>query len=65
MFNKLFFTGLALISLGILSAIIEEIFYGNVDENNILQESFFLPLSFLLIFIGLLLFIFNTIKTNN
>jgi hypothetical protein len=32
---------------------LEQIFYGGrLDENNVLQESFFLPLAFILLFLG-------------
>ncbi len=49
---KLMWMGVTLIVAGITSGIFEKVFYGEVDENNVLQESFFLPLAFILIFYG-------------
>ena len=51
--SKLTWLGVALIVSGVVSGILEQIFYGaRLDENNVLQESFFLPLAFVLIFLG-------------
>jgi hypothetical protein len=51
--SKLMWLGIALVVAGMVSGILEEIFYGGrLDENNVLQESFFLPLAFILIFLG-------------
>lgn len=51
--KKLMWLGIALIASGVLSAILEQVFYGGrLDENNVVQESFFLPLAFILIFLG-------------
>ena len=50
--SKLMWLGIALVVSGVVSGILEQIFYGYVDENNVLQESFFLPLAFILIFLG-------------
>ena len=51
--SKLMWLGIALVVAGITSGIVEQVFYGGrVDENNVLQESFFLPLAFILIFFG-------------
>jgi len=48
--------GAILLGLGFLSGLAEEIIYrGRVDENGVLQESFLLPLTFLLVMPGLLL----------
>jgi hypothetical protein len=47
--------GLALIVLGLGSYAAEKLFYGDLDANGILQESFFLPLAFLLAICGLLI----------
>ncbi len=55
--TKPFLVSLFLLFLGILSLVMENIFYGNIDENGVLQESFFLPLgsvSFLLGLAGLI-----------
>ena len=38
---------------GMTSGFLEQVFYGGrVDENDVVQDSFFLPLAFLLIFLG-------------
>jgi len=51
--SKLMWLGIALVVSGVASGIMEQTFYGGrVDENNVLQESFFLPLAFVLIFLG-------------
>jgi hypothetical protein len=51
--SKLIWLGVALVIAGIASGILEDTFYGGrVDENNVLQESFFLPLAFILFFFG-------------
>jgi hypothetical protein len=50
--SKLMWLGTALVVSGVVSGILEQTFYGYVDQNNVLQESFFLPLAFILIFLG-------------
>ena len=55
--TKQFLMSLFLLFLGILSIAMENIFYGDIDKNGVLQESFFLPLgmfSFLLGVLGLM-----------
>ncbi len=45
--------------VGVVCGAMEKIFYGNrLDENNVLQESFFLPLSIFLTLIGLVVLAF-------
>ena len=44
--------GIAAMMAGVASGVLERTFYGYVDENNVLQESFFLPLAFILTFLG-------------
>ena len=56
--TKQFLLSLFFLFLGILFLIMENIFYGYIDQNEILQESFFLPLgtfSFLLGMAGLII----------
>jgi hypothetical protein len=54
--SKLMLTGIAFVIAGIMCAAFEKIFYGGrLDENNVVQESFFLPLSFMLAFVGIIL----------
>ncbi len=49
--SKLMWLGIAMLTAGVASGVLEKTFYGYVDENNVLQESFFLPLAFILILI--------------
>ena len=50
--SKLMWTGIAVLMAGVASGLLEKTFYGYIDENNVVQESFFLPLAFILIFLG-------------
>jgi hypothetical protein len=51
--SKTIWLGIALILAGMTSGVLEQVFYGGrVDENDVVQDSFFLPLAFLLIFLG-------------
>ena len=50
--SKLTWLGIVVVMAGMVSGVLEKTFYGYVDENNVLQESFFLPLAFILIFLG-------------
>lgn len=39
-------TGIGLVAIGIVCGVLESTLYGNrLDENNVVQESFFLPLA--------------------
>ena len=45
--------GIAQVIAGITSGFLEQVFYGGrLDENNVVQDSFFLPLAFILMFLG-------------
>ena len=67
---KTLWFGVALVIAGVVSGILEQLLYGGrLDENNVVQESFFLPLAFILIFLdGVLivvaaaLFLFNGVR---
>ena len=51
--SKLMWLGTASLASGVASGALERVFYGaRLDENNVLQESFFLPLAFILSFLG-------------
>ncbi|MDH3888462.1 MAG: hypothetical protein OEU78_08175 [Gammaproteobacteria bacterium] len=51
--------GIGLVIVGVICGALEKIFYGNrLDANNVLQESFFLPLSIFLTLIGLVVLAF-------
>jgi hypothetical protein len=59
--SKLTWLGIALVASGAASGILEQKFYGaRLDENNVLQESFFLPLAFILTFLGCALIVVAT-----
>ena len=52
--SKTTWLGIFFLIAGFISGKIEEIYYGNrLDENNVLQESFFLPLAIILTFLGI------------
>ncbi len=51
--SKGIISGVILIMLSYASYIAEKIFYDYIDENGVVQESLFLPLTFILGFIGL------------
>jgi multisubunit Na+/H+ antiporter MnhB subunit len=56
--SKFMWLGIALVIAGITSGFLEQVFYGGrVDENNVVQESFFLPLAFILMFLGVTLIV--------
>lgn len=54
--------GIILLILGVVSWIIEQVFYNKIDEKGILQESFFLPLSFILGIVGIYLMTIGILK---
>lgn len=53
--SKLRISGFIALVLAGLSWLSETAFYGHVDANGVLQESFFLPLTFILAALGLVL----------
>jgi hypothetical protein len=56
--HKVTCTGLIFVFLGCISWIVEQASYGGlVDENGVLQESLFLPLTFLLAIPGVALLV--------
>ena len=60
---KLMWLGLGLLTAGVISGICEQVFYGGrLDAGGVLQESFFLPLSFLLVFLGGLLIVVSAAR---
>jgi hypothetical protein len=51
--------GIVLLIAGVTCGGLERVFYGNrLNESNVLQESFFLPLSIFLTFIGIAILVF-------
>ncbi|WP_162916404.1 DUF3955 domain-containing protein [Cohaesibacter haloalkalitolerans] len=56
--QKIRLGGIAFLALSIACGIAERVFYGaRLDENGILQESWFLPLSALFFLLGIVLLI--------
>ncbi len=53
--SKLRTAGFIALALACLSWLAEAVFYGDIDTNGVLQESFFLPLTFILAAIGIVL----------
>ncbi len=49
---KLMWLGIVVLMAGLVSGVLETTLYGYVDENNVLRESFLLPMAFILIFLG-------------
>lgn len=59
--SKSFVAGLGLVIAGLTCGTIEMMFYGNrLDEYNVVQESFFLPLSIFLTLTGIVILAFVT-----
>lgn len=50
-------TSIALITIGIISGIIESVFYGDVSTDGVLQESLFLPAAVFSIISGVILLV--------
>ncbi len=59
--TKSFIVGLFLLLLGVIFFVIQNIFYGYMDENGILHDSFFLPLSIISLFLGGIILLFSII----
>jgi DMSO/TMAO reductase YedYZ heme-binding membrane subunit len=55
--SKIRLIGISAIIIAVLFWLAEKIFYGDIDADGVLQESFFLPLSFLVGAIGILLLV--------
>ena len=60
--NKIFTIALVSLGLGIVFLILENTFFQYVDNDGILHESFFLPLSVLSIAVGVLFLFFLIIQ---
>jgi len=59
--NHLLTLGLITLVFACLSWLAETLFYGDVDAQGVLQESFFLPLTFILALLGVVLVIASII----
>ncbi|MGC1503720.1 MAG: hypothetical protein WA782_06215 [Sulfitobacter sp.] len=60
--SKLRIAGIIALGLAVLSGFAETMFYGDVDADNVLQESMFLPLSFILAAIGVVLIVVSLFR---
>ena len=56
------FSGLFFLLIGVISLVIENTYYQYLDENGVLQESFFLPMSVFSFIIGAILIIISIIN---
>ncbi len=61
--SKLTITGIIFIALGVISGLIENTYYGYMGVDGVLHDSFFLPLTFILAGIGLLLLLIKASKS--
>ena len=59
---KVGFSGLFFLLIGVISLVIENTYYQYLDENGVLQESFFLPMSVFSFIIGAILIIISIIN---
>lgn len=55
------YSAIAALGLAVLSGSAETLFFGGVDANGVLQESFFLPLTFILVALGASLFLVSMV----
>ena len=60
--SKLSIAGVVFISLSIVSGLIQNIFYGYVDSDEILRDSLFLPFAFIFLGVGLMLLTLNILR---
>ena len=61
--SKIVWLSFILFAMGIAFGYIENTFYQYIDENGVLIESWFMPLSFLCIFLGGMGLLFIAVKT--
>jgi hypothetical protein len=60
--TRLTFLGIIILFIGIIFLKLEGVFYGNrLDENNVIQESWFMPLSIIFIFVGVIILLIQFI----
>ena len=57
--------GLVALALAGLSWLAEASFYGSIEANGVLQESFFLPLTFILAALGLILLVASLVAKSS
>ncbi|NYR09103.1 DUF3955 domain-containing protein [Psychrobacter sp. BI730] len=61
MTSKLFVSGSIMLALAALSGLMESLFYGDIGSDGVLQESLFLPLTFIFLALALILYCLSLI----
>lgn len=61
--SRLRIAGIVVIGLGVASGIAENIFYGDIGPDGVLQESFFMTLSIILAAVGAVLIVASLFKS--
>lgn len=59
--SKLFIGGSILLALAAFSGLIETMFYGSIDSEGVLQESLFLPLTFICLALAVVFYVSSLI----
>ena len=59
--SKLFVSGSIMLALAALSGLMESLFYGDIGSDGVLQESLFLPLTFIFLALALILYCLSLI----
>ena len=60
--NKLYLLSLFFLTSGITFLVLEKIFYQSIDNNGVLQESWFMPLGFLSLLLGCIILVYIILK---
>ncbi|WP_201550874.1 hypothetical protein [Psychrobacter fjordensis] len=61
MTSKLFISGSIMLALATLSGLMEGLFYGDIGADGVLQESLFLPLTFIFLALAVILYCLSLI----
>ncbi len=61
MTSKLFISGSIMLVLATLSGLMESLFYGGIGSDGVLQESLFLPLTFIFLALAIILYCLSLI----
>ena len=56
MTSKLFISGSIMLTLAVLSGLMESLFYSDIASDGVLQESLFLPLAFIFLALAIILY---------
>ncbi|MDP0562359.1 MAG: DUF3955 domain-containing protein [Candidatus Endonucleobacter sp. (ex Gigantidas childressi)] len=60
--NTMMIAGLLMLFLGAIFMLLENTFYQYIDEDGVLHESYFMPLGFLSVFLGLVLLLVTIVR---